>query len=308
VKLQTFVLSAVTASVFGSVFAYWVTFINPRSVFGGDITDQMVVMVLLGGLGSLWGPAIGGVGLFVVNRLIWMNWGDTAFYIAILGAAIILVVLFLPNGIAGLFARRAAGSATVLDKRSERRSQQGRPVEQHRNAGPGAGGRAGRRSDPDRARLYRHFGGIKAANGVNLEVGRREIAGLIGPNGAGKSTLFSLVAGTVRPDRGQIRFDGHEIAGLSAHTIARMGLARTFQIPALFDNMTVTENLLAAAAQGHWQGAHERAADTLALLKLEPVAGNRASDLSGGQQKLLEFGRVVMRQASLILLDEVRQA
>lgn len=116
VKLQTFVLSAVTASVFGSVFAYWVTFINPRSVFGGDITDQMVVMVLLGGLGSLWGPAIGGVGLFVVNRLIWMNWGDTAFYIAILGTAIILVVLFLPNGIAGLFARRAAGSATVLDK------------------------------------------------------------------------------------------------------------------------------------------------------------------------------------------------
>ncbi|PTM87762.1 branched-chain amino acid ABC transporter permease [Mycoplana dimorpha] len=116
VKLQTFLLSAVTASVFGSIFAYWVTFINPKSVFGGDITDQMVVMVLLGGLGSLWGPAIGGVGLFVVNRLIWMNWGDTAFYIAILGAAIVLVVLFLPNGIVGLFAKRPARSGTVLDK------------------------------------------------------------------------------------------------------------------------------------------------------------------------------------------------
>ncbi len=116
VKLQTFVLSAVTASVFGSIFAYWVTFINPKSVFGGDITDQMVVMVLLGGLGSLWGPAIGGVALFVVNRLIWMYWGDTAFYIAILGAAIVLVVLFLPNGIAGLFARRTAKSGAVLDK------------------------------------------------------------------------------------------------------------------------------------------------------------------------------------------------
>jgi branched-chain amino acid transport system permease protein len=116
VKLQTFVLSAVTASVFGAIFAYWVTFINPRSVFGGDITDQMVVMVLLGGLGTLWGPAIGGVGLFVVNRLIWMQWGDTAFYIAILGAAIVLVVLFLPEGIAGLFSRRPRSSATVLDK------------------------------------------------------------------------------------------------------------------------------------------------------------------------------------------------
>ncbi|MGN6305923.1 MAG: branched-chain amino acid ABC transporter permease [Mesorhizobium sp.] len=113
VKLQTFVLSAVTASVFGAIFAYWVTFINPKSVFGGDITDQMVVMVLLGGLGTLWGPAIGGVALFVVNRLIWMHWGDTAFYIAILGAAIVLVVLFLPNGIAGLFVRR---KANALDK------------------------------------------------------------------------------------------------------------------------------------------------------------------------------------------------
>ncbi len=114
-SLQTFVLSAVVASVFGSIFAYWVTFINPKSVFGGDITDQMVVMVLLGGLGSLWGPAIGGVALFFVNRLVWMYYGDTAFYIAILGAAIILVVLFLPNGIAGLFARRSGKSGSVLD-------------------------------------------------------------------------------------------------------------------------------------------------------------------------------------------------
>jgi branched-chain amino acid transport system permease protein len=120
VKLQTFVLSAVTASVFGAIFAYWVTFINPKSVFGGDITDQMVVMVLLGGLGSLWGPAVGGAALFIVNRLIWMHWGDTAFYIAILGAAIVLVVLFLPNGIAGLFTRRIGKSPSVLDKTIEK--------------------------------------------------------------------------------------------------------------------------------------------------------------------------------------------
>lgn len=153
--------------------------------------------------------------------------------------------------------------------------------------------------------LYKHFGGIKATNGVDLDVGRQEIAGLIGPNGCGKSTLFSLVSGTVTPDKGEIRFDGRAVAGMSAHRIARLGLARTFQIPALFDNMTVTENLLAAAAEGHWQGAEERAAGTLALLRLEHVADNRASDLSGGQQKLLEFGRAVMRQASLILLDEV---
>ena len=107
VKLQAFALSAVTAAVFGSIYAYWVTFINPRSTLGGDITDQMVVMVLLGGLGSFWGPALGAAALFMVNRIFWMNWGDTAFYIAILGLAIIVVVLFLPNGLVGLFTRKA---------------------------------------------------------------------------------------------------------------------------------------------------------------------------------------------------------
>ncbi|TWG89579.1 amino acid/amide ABC transporter membrane protein 2 (HAAT family) [Mesorhizobium sp. J18] len=114
VKLQAFALSAVLAALFGSIFAYWVTFINPKSVLGGDITDQMVVMVLLGGLGSFWGPALGGVALFLINRLIWMNFGDTAFYIAILGAAIILVVLFLPEGIAGLFTRRGKPGNSLL--------------------------------------------------------------------------------------------------------------------------------------------------------------------------------------------------
>lgn len=153
--------------------------------------------------------------------------------------------------------------------------------------------------------LHRQFGGIKAADGVTLEVGRGEIAGLIGPNGSGKSTFFNLVSGMEVPDRGQVIFDGHEIAGLSAHAIARLGLARTFQIPAMFDNMTVTENLLAAAAEDRWQGARKRAGETLDLLTLDHVAGNLASELSGGQQKLLEFGRAIMRRATLILLDEV---
>ena len=117
VKLQTFALSAALAALFGSIFAYWVTFINPKSVLGGDITDQMVVMVLLGGLGSFWGPALGGAALFFINRLIWMYWGDTTFYIMILGAAIVLVVLFLPEGIAGLFARRGGKSEDSLLRR-----------------------------------------------------------------------------------------------------------------------------------------------------------------------------------------------
>jgi branched-chain amino acid transport system permease protein len=121
VKLQTFALSAAMAALFGSLFAYWVTFINPGSVLGGDITDQMVVMVLLGGLGSFWGPALGGVGLFLVNRIFWMNWGDTSAYIAILGLAIAVVVLFLPEGLVGLFRRSSRPGSSVLGRLAEKR-------------------------------------------------------------------------------------------------------------------------------------------------------------------------------------------
>lgn len=103
VKIQAFVISAAIPAVFGAIYAYWITFINPTSVLGADITDQMVVMVLLGGLGHFWGPAIGAVSMYLVNRLIWTEWANTTAYIAILGAVIAAVVLFLPDGLVSLW-------------------------------------------------------------------------------------------------------------------------------------------------------------------------------------------------------------
>jgi branched-chain amino acid transport system ATP-binding protein len=149
------------------------------------------------------------------------------------------------------------------------------------------------------------FGGIKAVQGVSLEIARGEIVGLIGPNGSGKSTLFNLISGIFAPTAGNVRFAGTDVTGWKPHRIARLGLGRTFQIPSLFDNLTVLDNLRAAAAEGHWPGWQDRAGGVLRRLRLEHVAGHRAADLSGGQQKLLEFGRVMMRDASLVLLDEV---
>ncbi len=102
VKVQAFSLSAAITALFGGVFAYWVTFINPRSVMGGEITDQMVVMVLLGGLGTVWGPALGAALLWLTNRMIWASLGDTTIYLPILGLIIAAVVLFLPNGLISL--------------------------------------------------------------------------------------------------------------------------------------------------------------------------------------------------------------
>ena len=155
------------------------------------------------------------------------------------------------------------------------------------------------------AGLRKAFGGIQATNGLGFEIREGEIVGVVGPNGSGKSTLFNLISGAERPDAGSIRFGGRDIAGLKAYRVARAGIGRTFQIPGLFPNMSARENLLTAAVEADWAGAPVRAADILALLKIEHVQATPAADLSGGQQKLVEFGRVLMRDPKLILLDEV---
>jgi branched-chain amino acid transport system ATP-binding protein len=153
--------------------------------------------------------------------------------------------------------------------------------------------------------LRRSFGGIRAVAGVSFNVGQAEIVGIIGPNGSGKSTLFNLLAGVYTPSGGTITLRGKNITGWPSHRIARAGLGRTFQIPTPFANMTVMENLLTAAVEGDWRGARHRAEEVLDALELGHVADDLAGTLSGGQRRLLEFGRVQMRDPEVILLDEV---
>jgi branched-chain amino acid transport system ATP-binding protein len=153
--------------------------------------------------------------------------------------------------------------------------------------------------------VRRTFGGIRALAGVSLSVEPREIVGIIGPNGSGKSTLFNVVTGVHAPGGGGVRLLGRDITGWAPHRIARAGLGRTFQIPGLFVNMTVRENLLTAAVHGDWKGAPARAAAVLEELDIAHVADDLARTLSGGQQRLVEFGRVLMQDPQLILLDEV---
>lgn len=144
-----------------------------------------------------------------------------------------------------------------------------------------------------------------AVDNVSLSADAGEVVGVIGPNGSGKSTLFSLAAGGQKPDAGKIRVQGIDVTGWPTWKIARAGISRTFQIPSLFINMTVRDNLLAAAVEGDWRNARDRMADTLDMLEISHVVGNLASELSGGHQKLVEFGRVCMRDPKVILLDEV---
>jgi branched-chain amino acid transport system ATP-binding protein len=153
--------------------------------------------------------------------------------------------------------------------------------------------------------VSRSFGGIRAVADVSFTVERLEVVVIIGPNGSGKSTLFNLLTGVHTPARGSITLLGREVTGWPPYRVARAGIGRTFQIPALFDNMTVRENLFVAAVEGDWATAQRRAGEILKSLDLEHVADDLANTLSGGQQRLLEFGRMRMRDAEVILLDEV---
>jgi branched-chain amino acid transport system permease protein len=105
VKIAAVAVSAEIPAVFGGIDAYWITFINPQSVIAGDITDQMVVMALVGGLGTLWGPALGALVLYLINRQFLATFGDTTSYIAVIGALVALIVLFLPDGLVSLGSR-----------------------------------------------------------------------------------------------------------------------------------------------------------------------------------------------------------
>lgn len=156
--------------------------------------------------------------------------------------------------------------------------------------------------------LRKNFGGIMAVNSVSFKVEGNELIGLIGPNGSGKTTLVNLIDGIFKPTQGTITFRGERIEGLPPYEIAKRGIGRTFQITQVFQRMTVLENLmvpaLAASAKKGRQQLTEKALEVLDFLTLDHLKDGYARDLSGGQQKLLELGRVLMLNPDIILLDE----
>jgi branched-chain amino acid transport system ATP-binding protein len=152
-------------------------------------------------------------------------------------------------------------------------------------------------------RLTKRFGALTANDGISLSVERGGIRGIIGPNGSGKTTFFNCVTGFLDPDEGRVEFDGTDVTGWKPHEIARRGMARTFQIVSPFKNMTVRQNLLAGRAPERVD-KQDRADEILQFLEIEHIAENDAGGISGGQQKLLELGRVLMLDPDCVLLDE----
>ena len=152
--------------------------------------------------------------------------------------------------------------------------------------------------------LQIHFGGLVVLRGVSFTLASGELCCIIGPNGAGKSTLFNILAGTLRPAQGAIRFEGHNLIGLAIHRFARLGVVRKFQVPSLFENLTVHDNLQVA---GRGLDAAHRAArieELLNMLGLVERASLVAGELAHGHKQWLEIGMALMVGPKLLLLDE----
>lgn len=155
--------------------------------------------------------------------------------------------------------------------------------------------------------LTKRFGGLVAVNYASLRVDRGEIVSLIGPNGAGKTTLFALVSGFLRPDSGNVRFEGADIIGLRPHVLAQRGLVRTFQIVQPFAGLTVRENIATGAHTRieRRSEALEKADSVGSALGMGPLLDRMAGDLPVAGRKRLEIARAVATGPKLLLLDEV---
>jgi branched-chain amino acid transport system permease protein len=303
-KLAAFALSCALAGIAGGIHALFVSYVTVGETFSITVPLTVVLMSVLGGTRHWAGPAIGAA---VITALMYaFTAGNYAIAgKAVVGVVLILVILFMPQGLLGRWRGRAkdnvvaAGGARVPRAPS---AVEHAPVA----ATPG--------HVPAPALLVieglgKSFYGVQALRGVTLEVRKGEVLGLLGPNGSGKSTLINVVSGHHRPDAGRIVFRGREIAGIPAHRIARAGIGRTYQIPRPFRELTVRDNVALAAMFGgatlSRAAAEREAARWLEFTRLEGKADALPDELNLHQRKFLELARALAFRPQLVLLDEV---
>jgi ABC-type branched-subunit amino acid transport system ATPase component/ABC-type branched-subunit amino acid transport system permease subunit len=304
-KMAAYMLSAAPAAVAGAIYAHVILYVvTPEAVFGVIVIVQTLVVCLVGGIGSLWGPLIGSAVMVPISEVLDATVGDRFPGIqgVMYGAALVLIILVAPEG---LYWR----VREVARRKSSADARVGVAVEPVTvRAAPAAGASAARADDVllQARHVSKHFLGVQAVDDVSFTVREGEILGIIGPNGAGKTTLFNVLNGFLSPERGDVRYRGERISDLRPSAVCRRGIGRTFQVVRTFPHLTVLENVMVGAFV---RDADPEVARTRALRALDRVGlTSRAMSLPGGLTTLelrsMELARCLATDPRLVLLDE----
>ncbi len=320
-RLAAYVLSAMLCGVAGVFYANLTQFAAP-SYMSWAMSGELIVMVVLGGMGSVLGPLYGAAAMLLTEEVLKSL---TDHWMIIFGPAIVAVAVASRRGIAGLLAAHTpvqSGAASAIPSATpssvtSRSSEDDQPgCQPHRVP---ATAPAASEAQPARlsvSKLVKRYGGLLATDNVDLELETGRIHAVIGPNGAGKSTLIGQLAGEIDPDSGSIHLDGRDITQLPVHTRSLLGLLRSYQITSVLPEFTALENVMLAvqARQGHsfrfWRpvSAQDRLRGP-ALAALDEAglldhASTPAGTLAHGQQRQLELAMVLAGQPRILLLDE----
>ena len=328
-KLLAFVLSGALAGVAGALYGFCILAVNSETFnpsAGLDFSLALIIIVVVGGLGSRAGAVIAAFIFQTFQYLMGTLFGTSSF---VYGIAPILGALMLMYTVA----RHPGGFAGAVAERRERRNRRAVLAADEEPPMPAlpsmprpAGLPQALTHDPavpvlEVQGVTMRFGGLLAVDGASLRVPRGQIVGLIGPNGAGKTTLFNCISGLLRPDAGTVRMGGTDISALPAHSRARLGLARTFQQIGLAKDQSVLENMLLAqhvlagygssaalAYTGKVARSEQEMRDrALAAIAALGFAGREKAPvrlLSGGQQRIVEVACALLTDPELLMLDE----
>jgi ABC-type branched-subunit amino acid transport system ATPase component/ABC-type branched-subunit amino acid transport system permease subunit len=299
-KMAAYALSAAPAALAGAIYSHAILFVvTPEAVFGVLVIVQTLVVCLVGGVGTLWGPVIGAAIMIPVSEILDSTVGDRLPGIqgVVYGAALMVIMMFAPEGLFWRIGRgraRATAPAPVATAAA--------PIETDTAPAPATKGAV----VLEVRSVSKAFLGLQALTDVTFDVRDGEILGIIGPNGAGKTTLFNVLNGFLLPEHGEIRWQGEPITGLSPHLVCRRGIGRTFQVVRFFPHLTVLENVMvgAFAHGGTPAAATARARDALTRVGLAERAAVTPSGLTTLDLRLMELARCLATAPRLVLLDE----
>ncbi|MES3001478.1 MAG: branched-chain amino acid ABC transporter ATP-binding protein/permease [Pseudomonadota bacterium] len=309
-KVMSFVIAAVTCGMAGAMVAQETQYINSDFI-NFNLSIFILLLVLFGGAGLLYGPLVGAVLLVLIDALL-SRW--PAVQHLVYGVLLLLALYAMPKGVAGLIGQLVRRPRTGMpggpqeNTALESRAASARPVA----------------NGVDLLRitaLTKSYGGVRPAQDIEMRLSAGKIHALIGPNGAGKSTLINMVTGVIDPDRGSIRFRGEELVGRTTAAICRHGVTRTFQNLRLFADFSVLDNVLVGrhcrmrsafwasllglpSARATEKQAHADAHAILAALGLAAHANESAGSLPYGLQRRVELARGIATDPALLLLDE----